>query len=419
MLSKKFLLSIVAACLVAALLVGCGGGGGGSSNTNPKPIPIQPDPDDPPLQPNQSPSITSIAPASSSTEPIKLKTSEEQVISVSASDPDGDPLSYSWSVDKGTITPLSSKQEARYKAPTTTGAAVVKITVSDGKNSPVSANVYFLIGSSEEPLPENQPPTVTLKANPTSVEGGKSSTLTASASDPDGDPLIYTWIVNDGNIGEVLSDNKIVWISPVAAGTYSVTVSVSDNKAPAVQASVTITVQSSGGGGGGGGGELPFTNGLLGKYYKYPPHPHPPVDAFNPNSLVLERIDPAVNFDWGRNSPHPDLIDPEDGLPRDFSVRWTGHIRCDLPGIYSLRIKYDDGVRLFIGDDNDQLVNVIDGWATGPDVQRGNITLQGGKWYPIVVEYFEDESTAYVHLSWITPNGTEPEIVPTTMLRSD
>ena len=388
-------------CIIALSACGCGGGGG-SVRQNP----IDIDPGDP--NPNQAPTITSIAPNSSSSQPVPMKAGDVQLISVSAADPDNDPLTYTWSTNNGNVTSVGS-QEANYTAPGSAGTAIVTVTVSDGKHTPVSANVYFLIENADNTLPTNSPPTVILSANPTKVAAGGTSTITATTSDPDGDTLACTWIINGGTI-QTKNDDNIVWVAPEVAGSYSITVSVSDNKASAVQASVAVTVE-------GGNVEPPFTNGLTGRYYKNSGELAHPV--FKESDFKFQRVDPAINFEWGRGIPNAALVDPVDGKARDFNVRWTGHIRCDTPGTYSFRLRYDDGVRLFIGNDNGQLVPVIDGWLTGPNISHEQITLQGGKWYPIVFEYFEDESTAYVQLYWTPPGASGFQIVPTTMLRSD
>ncbi len=87
-----------------------------------------------------------------------------------------------------------------------------------------------------ETLP-NQPPTVTATANPSSItvcdrsEGAvppdSRVQLTASANDPDGDTLLYTWSTTGGRI--VGDGPNVAWdLAGVQPGTYSATVEVDD-----------------------------------------------------------------------------------------------------------------------------------------------------------------------------------------------
>lgn len=103
--------------------------------------------------------------------------------------------------------------------------------------------------------PPNQPPTVTATASISSVlrpcPPGTSSTtctptgdsveLTANATDPDNDQLLYTWSVTGGRLsGE---GRTVTWdLSGVANGTYTATVEVNDGNQHTATASVTVTV---------------------------------------------------------------------------------------------------------------------------------------------------------------------------------
>ena len=102
------------------------------------------------------------------------------------------------------------------------------------------------------------------------------------------------------------------------------------------------------------------------------------------------RIDEAVAFDWGADSPAA-------GVAADnFHVCWSGYLRADYSEWYTFTALADDGVRLWIGD---QLV--IDNWdAASPGGELGEKTLEAGKWYGIRLEYFEGVGTADVMLQW-------------------
>jgi len=80
--------------------------------------------------PNQPPQITSV-----SVNPQQPKTGEEATISVQATDPDGDTLTYDFSVASGNGTIVSvSGSTAVWRAPNEVGNYTINITVSDGKH---------------------------------------------------------------------------------------------------------------------------------------------------------------------------------------------------------------------------------------------------------------------------------------------
>jgi len=99
------------------------------------------------------------------------------------------------------------------------------------------------------PCEGNCPPTVTLTASSLYVDNGQQITLTATASDPDNDPLSYRWTATDGTltaqIGSAILDttgvNPTLGAAPV---TVIVTVTVEDGQGHTASASRSITVRS-------------------------------------------------------------------------------------------------------------------------------------------------------------------------------
>jgi hypothetical protein len=70
---------------------------------------------------------------------------------------------------------------------------------------------------------------------------GSKIALEAHASDPDGDPIRYTWLPSDGSgTLSALAGPKVVWTLPDAPGLYSVTVFADDGKGGYVASSVSL-----------------------------------------------------------------------------------------------------------------------------------------------------------------------------------
>lgn len=103
---------------------------------------------------------------------------------------------------------------------------------------------------------------------------------------------------------------------------------------------------------------------------------------------VVERIDTAIDFDWGFGSP-------ASGLPPDgFSAQWERQATF-TPGRYRLTLAADNGARVWI--DNNL---VIDLWR--PRLQRPYTTeiYLAGRTYDLRVEYYELDGTASVYFGW-------------------
>jgi outer membrane protein OmpA-like peptidoglycan-associated protein len=91
------------------------------------------------------------------------------------------------------------------------------------------------------PAPRNQPPTVHARCEPCTVEVGKTSTVSADAQDPDGDPLTYRWSAATGTFTNGTA-RETPWTAPMQEGPVQVTVTVDDGKGGTASDAVTIQV---------------------------------------------------------------------------------------------------------------------------------------------------------------------------------
>ena len=88
----------------------------------------------------------------------------------------------------------------------------------------------------------NQPPVAVAKANPTSGDVGMTVSFDGSASsDPNGDPLSYAWDLDADGAFDDSTAAKPTWTYN-AAGTYRVSLQVSDGRGGTATDAVTIGV---------------------------------------------------------------------------------------------------------------------------------------------------------------------------------
>ena len=129
-----------------------------------------------------------------------------------SSDPDGDPLTYSWDFGDGATGTGPTPSHAY----TSLGVFTVTLVVSDGvlSSPPAAAPVTI----------SNQPPSA-------NAGGPYSGTRTqpvlfsgAGSSDPDGDPLTYAWSFGDGAVGSGVAPSHAY----TSLGTFTVSLVVND-----------------------------------------------------------------------------------------------------------------------------------------------------------------------------------------------
>jgi Flp pilus assembly protein TadG len=116
-------------------------------------------------------------------------------------------------------------------------------------------------------------------------------------------------------------------------------------------------------------------------------------------NLVLVRIDPQVNFDWGSSSPstsNPIITNDY------YQGRWEGWIAPDWPGSYQFYTLNDDGANVWIDG-----VKVISAWwDQGCSNCAGNWsapTLLTCGQHTIKIEYYENTGNALMKFGWSFP----------------
>ncbi len=153
-----------------------------------------------------------------------------------ASDPNGDALTYKWTVD-GQDVPNDSPSFQFGSTGKTLGAHTVRVTVTDVDG--MSASCDFTVTINRRP---NTDPRCSLSLNPVEVYAGEIVTATATVSDPDNDPLTYSWTV-DGQSHPGTGSSIQVSTSGMAGGAHTVGVSANDGRGGTCSASQTFRVR--------------------------------------------------------------------------------------------------------------------------------------------------------------------------------
>src|SRR5881394_2830038 len=181
-------------------------------------------------QPNRPPTISG-TPATTATVGTAYS------FTPTASDPDGDPLTFSIT-NRPAWTTFSTTTGQLQGTPTAAGTfSNIAINVSDGKAPTVALAAFSITVSAS-----NSPPTIS-GSPPTTGSVGTLYTFTPTASDPDaGTTLTFsitnrpTWATFNAGTGQLSG-------TPTAAGTFaSIAISVSDGQASASLAAFSIVV---------------------------------------------------------------------------------------------------------------------------------------------------------------------------------
>ncbi len=240
---------------------------------------------------------------------------------------------------------------------------------SDGQCASQQLTVFkdaFQIGGTPPPPP---PLAVDFAFSPTNPNAGDTVTFTSLASGGTA-PYAYAWTFGDGTSASVANPTHIYG----SAGTFTVTLGVTDAVPATVTASKSITVST----------PPPLigipANAFRGLYF----------DNEDLSNMRVQRIDSSVNFNWGSGTP-----DPSVGADT-FSVRWEGYWDYAQGGVYRFNATTDDGMRVSL----DNLTSVVDSWIPqSPTTYTQDVEVTAGRHY-VRVEFFERTAGAVAQVSW-------------------
>ena len=187
----------------------------------------------PPPSPNRSPA------ASCSANPAQVISGSGDIVEVraDASDPDNDPLTYAWTATGGSIDGTGS-QVRWNSAGLALGTYSVTARVNDGRGGTTSCTAEIRV----DPRP-NRPPTISCSASPTSVRPGDRVHITATASDPDNDPLTFSWQSTGGRIVGSGAEADLD-TTGVAPSRYTLTGRVNDGRGGAADCQAEVSVEA-------------------------------------------------------------------------------------------------------------------------------------------------------------------------------
>ena len=180
---------------------------------------------------NVSHPVTVTAPPPPNQPPVAAFTSSCTQLTCSftstSSDPDGTIASYAWTFgDGGTATTQNPSHTY-----TAGGTFTVTLTVTD--NLGATGNVSHTVTVTAPP-PPNQPPVAAFTSSCTQL----TCSFTSTSSDPDGTIASYAWTFGDGGTATTQNPSHTY----TAGGTFTVTLTVTDNQGATGNVSHAVTV---------------------------------------------------------------------------------------------------------------------------------------------------------------------------------
>ena len=150
--------------------------------------------------------------------------------------------------------------------------------------------------------------------------------------------------------------------------------------------------------------------GLNGKYFKTRGDKDP----------IVERIDASIDFRYAALGALPEQDDPY-----QFKMRWEGAVFAPETGLYEFVLRTEQAGEFYLNDLKKPLIDARIK-SGDSDEYRGEIWLQGGRAYPLRLEWFKGVTgvddlkklkekppqTASVSLSWQRPHRVEETISP-------
>ena len=155
------------------------------------------------------------------------------------SDANGDELAYTAESSDASVATVSVDGSMVTVTPVGAGTATITVTVQDPADASTQQNFSADVEASNEP-----PQASGTIATDDLVEDGEPARLDVSGNftDPNGDSLTFEAQSSDESVATVSMDGSTVTVTPVGAGTASITVTASDSEVAGATQSFTVTV---------------------------------------------------------------------------------------------------------------------------------------------------------------------------------
>ena len=185
-----------------------------------------------PAKPNHPP----VAACSAAQPSVYEGTTAPIAIHVDATDADNDPLTYSYTATGGTVD--GTGPDVRWNpSGLAIGNYTVNAKVDDGRGGNASCAVDVAVAKRP-----NQPPVISCAPERNPINAGQKVNIVSTASDPDGDPLTFSYVTTGGQIsgtGPTASFDS----TGLAPGNYSITCTADDGRGGHTSAPTAVTVQ--------------------------------------------------------------------------------------------------------------------------------------------------------------------------------
>jgi hypothetical protein len=157
-------------------------------------------------------------------------------IHVNATDADNDPLTYAYTATGGTVDGTGA--DARWNSSgVAIGTYTVNAKVDDGRGGTATCSVDVAV--TQRP---NRPPVISCAAERSPILAGERVAINSTASDPDGDPLTYSYSASGGQVTGTGATAQFD-STGLSAGSYTVTGKVDDGRGGTATCTATIDVQ--------------------------------------------------------------------------------------------------------------------------------------------------------------------------------
>ena len=186
----------------------------------------------PPAPPHQPP----MAACSATPTSIFAGSNDTIAVHINASSPQNDPLTYSYTATGGAVD--GNGPDARWSA-TGVGPGTYTVTakVDDGKGGTASCAADLTVN--ERP---NRPPTASMSVERSPINVGEHTGITCNGTDPDGDPITYSYTATGGQVTGNGSSAQFD-ATGVKPGTYTITCNVNDGRGGTGNATADVVVQ--------------------------------------------------------------------------------------------------------------------------------------------------------------------------------